>query len=144
MKYEWYQPAGFLNCNRAIDWLHGSHSPTSWPVEIHLGACSLAEMPLYWLLITREAGEVFPLLRLNGTGSEPTRLPWLSMPWHQNTRWRTRRQREALLRTPTQWILVNASRGICLEEDANVSYQSFCFQMMNLLWIYLGRPVTAR
>lgn len=27
MKYEWYQPAGFLNCNRAIDWgavVHGN------------------------------------------------------------------------------------------------------------------------
>lgn len=64
MKYEWYQPAGFLNCNRAIDWLHGSHSSTSWPLENHFGAYGLAEVSLWRLLITREAGEVFPLLLL--------------------------------------------------------------------------------
>lgn len=74
MKYEWYQPAGFLNCNRAIDWLHGSHSPTSWPLEIHFGAYGPAEMSLWGLLITMEAGEVYSTAT-NGTVSELMCLP---------------------------------------------------------------------
>lgn len=38
--------------------------PISWPLEIHFAAYSLAEMTLWGLLITRESGEVFPLLLL--------------------------------------------------------------------------------
>lgn len=56
-----------FNCNGAIDWLQGSHSSTSWPLENHFGAHGLTEATLWWLLITKEAGKVFlplPLMEL--------------------------------------------------------------------------------
>lgn len=103
MKYEWYQPAGFLNCNRAIDWLRGSHSTTSWPLENHFGACSRVEVSLWWLLISREAGEVFPLLLLMELYLNrwiPTPHP--SVPWHQNCQ--IRQWWKALLKTQNSQV----------------------------------------
>lgn len=49
--------------------------PLPVPLENHFGAYRRAEMSLRWLLITREAGEVFPPPATNGTVSELMRLP---------------------------------------------------------------------
>lgn len=121
MKYEWYQPAGFLNCNRAIDWLHESHFLSSWPLENHFGAYGVAGLSLRWLLITTEVMCSPPatnetLSKLMSSSPSP--------PWHQNTGWWIRRRLEALFKTLHSQSL-SACSGARLEEVINVFIKIF-------------------
>lgn len=61
----------------------------------------------------------------NGTVSELLRLPSLSMPWHQNTGWRIRRQREAPLKTLHSQYLSACSGAYVLKRPPMYLSKSF-------------------
>lgn len=68
--------------------LTGCMEATSWPLEIYLGAYSVAVMSLQWLLITRKAGVSIEML------SSPA---YVLAPKKTTTDWQMRQQRDTLL-----------------------------------------------
>lgn len=63
----------------------------------------------------------------NGTVSELMHLPSLSMPWHQNTDWRIRRRREALLKTlHSQYLSACSGAYVLKKPPMYLSKASFC------------------